>query len=85
MKKSLEELLLEIELLLKKEEWDRALELYQLIHQNWEELTRNLELEKATQLLKIVQFLETLLKNKLESLLKESESLRVRQKYSKFL
>jgi len=85
LKKSLEELLLEIELLLKKEEWDRALELYQLIHQNWEELTRNLELEKATQLLKIVQFLETLLKNKLESLLKESESLRVRQKYSKFL
>jgi len=83
--KNLENLLLEIELLIKKEEWDRALELYQLIHQNWEELTRNLELEKANQLLKMVQFLETLLKEKLENLLKEGENLRVRQKYTKFL
>lgn len=85
MTKSLESLLLEIELLIKKEEWDRALELYQLIHQNWEKLTKDLDLEKANQLLKIVQFLEILLKEKLESLLKEGENLRVRQKYTKFL
>lgn len=85
MTKNLENLLLEIELLIKKEEWDKALELYQLIHQNWEELTKDLDLEKANQLLKIVQFLEILLKEKLESLLKEGENLRVRQKYTKFL
>jgi len=83
--KNLENLLLEIELLIKKEEWDKALELYQLIHQNWEELTRNLELEKANQLLKIVQFLEILLKEKLENLFKEEENLRIRQRYTKFL
>lgn len=84
MKGRLKELLLEIELSLKKEEWARALSLYEKINQEWEELSSGLTQEEAEEALRLTNFIEDLLKNKSGSLQVEDRYLKTRQSYTKF-
>jgi predicted nuclease with TOPRIM domain len=84
LKGRLKELLLEIELSLRKEEWERALSLYEKINQEWEELSSGLTQEEAEEALRLTNFIEDLLKNKSGSLQVEDRYLKTRQSYTKF-
>lgn len=84
MKGRLKELLLEIELSLRKEEWERALSLYEKINQEWEELSSGLTQEEAEEALRLTNFIEDLLKKKSGSLQVEDRYLKTRQSYTKF-
>ncbi len=84
MKGRLKELLLEIELFIKKEEWERALSLYENINKEWKELSSGLSQEEAEESLRLVNFIEDLLKKKAGSLQVEDRYLKTRQSYTKF-
>ncbi len=77
--------LLEIELSLKKEDWEKALHLYEEIEKNWEKYSKGLDLDEARTCLDLVIFIDSLLKEKVNSLKEEKGYLSVRKSYSKFL
>lgn len=85
MLKDLKDLLLEIELSLKKEDWERALFLYEEIEKNWENHLKSLDKEKAQTALNLVIFIDSLLKEKIKVLKEEMVYLSTRKSYSKFL
>lgn len=85
MEKNLKKTLLEIELALKKEDFDRALELYEFIENNWDDLKEDLNLEEAKEALKIINFIDEMLKEKASSLRENNSYLKLRQSYTKFL
>jgi len=85
LSEELRNLLLEIELSLKKEDWDRALSLYQEIEKNWEIYFKSLDTEKAKVALELINFIDSLLKEKIKSLKEEKKYLSARKNYSKFL
>ncbi len=84
MSEKLKELLLEIELSLKNEDWDRALFLYEEIEKNWDLYVQFLDMEKAKVALELLYFIDALLKEKLKSLKEEKDYLSARKNYSKF-
>ncbi|MFN3505641.1 MAG: hypothetical protein ACK4Y7_05495 [Caldimicrobium sp.] len=85
MEKKLKKTLLEIELALKKEDFDRALELYEFIENNWDDLKEDLNLEETKEALKIINFIDEMLKEKASSLRENNSYLKLRQSYTKFL
>ncbi|MCS7150305.1 MAG: hypothetical protein N2Z40_05880 [Caldimicrobium sp.] len=84
MFKSLRERLLDIELLIKEKNWDKAHTLYKEIEENWENLIKNLSQEEANQALKIINFIEVLLQENLETLRIGSKHLESLKTYNKF-
>lgn len=84
MEKKIKNYLLEIELALKKEDWDRALLLYRSLNENLDEFLKKLNNSEAQEALKIVQFLDKLLQEKISTLQKQSQYLQVRQKYNQY-
>jgi DNA phosphorothioation-dependent restriction protein DptG len=81
----LKRILLEIELSLKRDDLERARFLYNEIEKNWEIYVRSLDLEKAKSALNIVNFIESLLKEKIKVLKEEKDYLLTRRSYSKFI
>lgn len=84
MSEELKNLLLEIELSLKKEDWDRALSLYEEIEKNWEIYSKNLDRERAKVALDLVNFIDSLIKRKIESLKEEKSYISARKNYSRY-
>ncbi|MGC9109857.1 MAG: hypothetical protein ACP5HI_06380 [Caldimicrobium sp.] len=85
MTEDLKRILLEIELSLKRDDLERARFLYNEIEKNWEIYVRSLDLEKAKSALNIVNFIESLLKEKIKVLKEEKDYLLTRRSYSKFI
>lgn len=85
MQENLKAILLEIELALKNNEWDRALTLYSNLEKGWGSFQKELTLKEAEECLKIVNFLKNLLQEKALSIKRESDYLKIRQRYSKFV
>ncbi len=85
MTEDLKRILLEIELSLKRNDLERAAFLYNEIEKNWEFYVRSLDLEKAKSALNIVNFIESLLKEKIKVLKEEKDYLLTRRSYSKFI
>ncbi len=85
MESKLKKRLLEIEVALCNEEWDNALELYERLNKEWPEISKELTLDEAKEVLKIVDFLGKLLREKVDSFKKKQDYLKMRKSYSKFI
>lgn len=85
METNIKKLLLDIELALKNEDFDGALDLYEFIEKNWEYLSKNLTLKEGKEALKILNFISNLLKEKISSLREDRAYLTLRQNYTKYL
>ncbi|MGC8965878.1 MAG: hypothetical protein ACP5KO_03635 [Caldimicrobium sp.] len=85
MTEDLKKILLEIELSLKRDDLERARFLYNEIEKNWEIYVRSLDLEGARSALNLVNFIESLLKEKIKVLKEEKDYLLTRRSYSKFI
>ncbi|MGC9017851.1 MAG: hypothetical protein ACP5JQ_06695 [Caldimicrobium sp.] len=85
MTEDLKRILLEIELSLKRDDLERASFLYNEIEKNWEIYVRSLDLEGARSALNLVNFIESLLKEKIKVLKEEKDYLLTRRSYSKFI
>jgi DNA phosphorothioation-dependent restriction protein DptG len=81
----LKKILLEIELSLKRDDLERARFLYNEIEKNWEIYVRSLDLEGARSALNLINFIESLLKEKIKVLKEEKDYLLTRRSYSKFI
>lgn len=84
MEKNLKERLLEIELAIKNEEWDKALSLYETIEREWLKLSQGLTLPETKSLLNILNFIDSLLKEKIFFFQQNKNYLKLRQSYTKF-
>ncbi|MGC8871948.1 MAG: hypothetical protein ACP5QC_03600 [Caldimicrobium sp.] len=85
MTEDLKKILLEIELSLKRDDLERARFLYNEIEKNWEIYVRSLDLEGARSALNLINFIESLLKEKIKVLKEEKDYLLTRRSYSKFI
>ncbi|MGB9761101.1 MAG: hypothetical protein ACPLWD_01220 [Caldimicrobium thiodismutans] len=85
MTEDLKRILLEIELSLKRDDLERASFLYNEIEKNWEIYVRSLDLEGARSALNLINFIESLLKEKIKVLKEEKDYLLTRRSYSKFI
>lgn len=81
---NLKEILLKIELAIKKNELDLALKLYEDINKNWEEYQKGITPEEVKPLLKLSEYIEKLLLEKKEGFFDRKKLLQLRKVYSKF-
>ena len=81
---NLREDLIKIELAIKKNNLDLALEFYKKINQNWEEYKKSIDEEKVIDLLKLSEFIEKLLIEKRKKFADRKKLLQIRKAYSKF-
>ncbi len=75
--------ILEIELAIKTEDWDKALFIYDDLEENLKDM-KGLTLKELEEALRLVNFLDSLLQEKYQNFQKKREYLRTRQKYIKF-
>ncbi len=85
MKKGLKAQLLEVELALKQEDWARALELYETINKNWEKISKDIDYKEVEESLRLVNFIEKMLTEKIKTLKVEDQYLKTRRSYTKFI
>lgn len=85
MKKDLKAQLLEIELAIKREDWAKAFELYAIIDKNWAKISIELDPKEAEESLRLVNFIEEMLKNKIKALKMEDQYLKTRKTYTKYV
>lgn len=85
MKKGLKAQLLEVELALKQEDWARALELYENINKNWEKISKDIDYKEVEESLRLVNFIEKMLTEKIKILKVEDQYLKTRRSYTKFI
>jgi len=76
--------LIKIEFFLKKGDLSSALKIYEKINKNWEDYKSSLDIKTAKELLNIVKFIETLLKQKRDSFFNTQKCLNLCKIYSKF-
>ena len=81
---NLREDLIKIELAIKKDNLDLALEFYKKINQNWEEYKKSIDKEEIINLLKLSEFIEKLLIEKRKKFADRKKLLQIRKAYSKF-
>ncbi len=81
---SLKEELIKIELALKQNKLDQALELYENINKNWEKYENNLKIEEINNLIRLLDYIEELLKNKYKKSLENQKFLNLRKAYTRF-
>jgi hypothetical protein len=83
-KYNLKEALIKIEVAIKKNELDLALNLYEEINQNWEEYKKGITQESAKNLLKLSEYIGKLLLERKESFFDRKKFLELRKAYSHF-
>lgn len=81
---NLREALVKVELAIKKNEFDKALELYEKINKNWEEYQKNLNQIEIKELLKLLEYIKNLLLEKQKELFDRKKLFQLRKAYSKF-
>ena len=81
---SLKEKLIKIELALKQNKLDQALELYENINKNWKKYENNLKIEEINNLIRLLDYIEELLKNKYKKSLENQKFLNLRKAYTRF-
>ncbi len=81
---SLKEELIKIELALKQNKLDQALELYKNINENWEKYKKNLKIEEINNLIRLLDYIEDFLKNKYKKALENQKFLNLRKAYTRF-
>ncbi|WP_038055110.1 hypothetical protein [Thermodesulfobacterium hydrogeniphilum] len=81
---SLKKELIKIELALKQNKLDQALELYENINKNWEKYENNLKIEEINNLIRLLDYIEKLLKNKYKKSLENQKFLNLRKAYTRF-
>ncbi|RLG12908.1 hypothetical protein DRN73_01125 [Candidatus Pacearchaeota archaeon] len=84
-KDNLKDLLLKIELFLKVNKIDEALILYQKLNKNWNFYKNSITTEKEKNLLlRLVNYIDSILREKKTYFLECSKFLELRKKYSKY-
>jgi len=83
-KYNLREDLIEIELAIKKDNLDLALEFYKKINQNWEEYKKSIDKKEVIDLLKLSELIEKLLIEKRKKFADRKKLLQIRKAYFKF-
>jgi len=81
---NLREALVRVELAIKKNEFDKALELYEKINKNWEEYQKNLNQIEIKELIKLLEYIKNLLLEKQKELFDRKKLFQLRKAYSKF-
>jgi len=81
---NLRETLVKVELAIKKNEFDKALELYEKINKHWEEYQKNLNQKEIKELIKLLEYIKNLLLEKQKELFERKKLFQLRKAYSKF-
>ncbi|MBO8143133.1 MAG: hypothetical protein H0Z16_00885 [Thermodesulfobacterium sp.] len=81
---NLREELIKIELAVKKNELDFALNLFEKINQNWEEYKKGIKQEEIKALIKLSEYIEKLLLEKKKNFFDRKKLFQLRKAYSKF-
>jgi len=76
--------LIQIELAIKSNELDKASELYAKINQNWGEYQKELSQEDVPELLRLVDYIEELLKEKNKESQEKRKFINLRKSYTRF-
>lgn len=81
---SLKEVLIKIELAIKKDELDKALKLYEEINKNWQQYEKTVDKEDVKTLLKLLDYIEKLLLEKRKNFFDRKKLFQLRKAYSRF-
>jgi len=81
---NLREVLVKVELAIKKNEFDKALELYEKINKNWKEYQKTLNQKEIKELIKLLEYIKNLLLEKQKELFERKKLFQLRKAYSKF-
>ena len=81
---NLKEELIKVELAIKKNELDTALNLFEKINQNWEEYKKGIKQEEVKSLIKLSEYIEKLLLEKKKNFFDRKKLFQLRKAYSKF-
>ena len=81
----IEEILLKIQSLLLEKRYEEAIHLYKLLEKNWEFYSKSItSQEKLDRLLKILYYIDFVLKEEKEKFLEKRKYLKIRETYSKY-
>lgn len=84
MSTKLREELINIELAILTGEWERALEKYEQVNTNLDQLTKDLTPEETTLILNLIDYIKDLLQERLGNLRKLQALLKVTQSYLRY-
>ncbi len=81
---TLRDLLIQIEVDIKKNDFDKALKLYEIINKNWKEFEKNIDEDEAQILIKLAEYIDNLLLEKKKSFFDRKRLFQLRKAYSRF-
>ncbi|NPA39649.1 MAG: hypothetical protein GXO57_04310 [Thermodesulfobacteria bacterium] len=76
--------LINIQVAIKKEDYDKALELYQKIFANWDYYTSTIDPQELESLFKLIDYIQTLLIEKNKEFQERRKFLNMRKTYAKY-
>ncbi len=81
---SLKDELIKIELALKQDNFDKALEVYKRINKNWEKYKNSFKPEETESLINLLGYIGELLKEKYKKSLEKKKFLNLKKVYTRF-